>query len=75
MEIEVLNEYSRGNGYLVIEGGKLIGIKPHLVGFGDWLEKDDLTFDSERYHECDTCKGRCVLFGKENIRCRGRWHL
>lgn len=46
MELEILNEASRDKGYLVIEDGKLIGIRPHLagdgyitVGFGDCLQK------------------------------------
>ncbi|MBQ6887087.1 MAG: hypothetical protein IJN54_06205 [Lachnospiraceae bacterium] len=49
MELEVLNLYSEK--YLVIENGKLIGIKPHLAGdgyitvaFGDCLQGDDLKF-------------------------------
>lgn len=58
MELEVLSEYSLNKGYLVVENGRLIGIKPHLVGdggitvgFGDYLSKDDLTFYEEKgYH-------------------------
>ena len=58
MELEVLSEYSLKKGYLVVENGRLIGIKPHLVGdggitvgFGDYLSKDDLTFYEEKgYH-------------------------
>ena len=58
MELEVLNEYSLKKGYLVVENGRLIGIKPHLVGdggitvgFGDYLSKNDLTFYEEKgYH-------------------------
>lgn len=52
MELEVLNDYSKG--YLVIENGILVGIKPHLVGdggvtvgFGDRLDDDDLIFYSD----------------------------
>ena len=51
MELEILNEASRDKGYLVIEDGKLIGIRPHLagdgyitVGFGDCLQKGDIEF-------------------------------
>lgn len=58
MELEVLSEYSLNKGYLVVENGRLIGIKPHLVGdggitvgFGDYLSKDDLAFYEEKgYH-------------------------
>lgn len=55
MELEVLNEFSAD--YLVIEDGKLIGIKPHLagdnrvtVGFGDCLIDNDIDYylDAER---------------------------
>jgi len=34
MELEILNNYSNKKGYLVIEDGKLIGIKPHLAEGG-----------------------------------------
>lgn len=51
MELEILDNYSFEKGYLVIEDGKLIGIKPHLagdgfvtVGFGDCLREGDLEF-------------------------------
>ena len=51
MELEILNAYSNNLGYLVIEDGKLVGIKPHLVGdngvtvgFGDYLKEEDMKF-------------------------------
>ena len=57
MELEILNTYSLDEGYLVIDDGKLIGIKPHLAGdgrvtfgFGDCLQEGDIEFykDAER---------------------------
>lgn len=58
MELEVLSEYSLNKGYLVVKNGRLIGIKPHLVGdggitvgFGDYLSEDDLAFYEDKgYH-------------------------
>lgn len=50
MEIEIVNTTGKRDGYLVIDGQKLTGIKPHKVdatitfGFGDSLQDDDLAF-------------------------------
>ncbi|MBD5530654.1 MAG: hypothetical protein HDQ98_00415 [Lachnospiraceae bacterium] len=59
MELEVLDNYANEHGYLVIENGVLIGIKPHLAndglvtfGFGDALFSDEeLAFYTERLDE------------------------
>ncbi len=58
MELEILNKSSLDDGYLVIENGKLIGIKPHLagdglvtVGFGDCLMDNDLQYYTDNMGE------------------------
>ena len=54
MEIEIVNTTGKKEGYLVMEGNKIIKIKPQdakdgtiTVGFGDSLQEGDLEF----YHE------------------------
>lgn len=56
--LEVFDEYSKHKQYLVIEHGKLTGIKPHLAGdgyvtvaFGDCLMGNDLEFYLEEFRK------------------------
>lgn len=58
MALEVFDDYFRQ--YLVIEDGKLIGIKPHLAGdgfvtvaFGDCLMGNDLDFYLEEFRKME----------------------